>query len=434
MKHWPALALVLAGACTDLEQEPAAGGGGKADGHEAFSRVTTSWELQVGGGGDAVVAKVKTLADGTLVATSHFPHWVMRATAAGQRVTTFGTGYRDLFGDRFIGAVEARAGDVWQVGATELVGAIRQDTGVFTELVGWTATGNANTAFGAGGSVRLPSSSDAGAATVAIEHDAARDRFAVLVVREWLTKQITLSGPPQTIGPKKLEVLAIDATTGVTSSLGTFTLPDWEYLYYTNAARVFDLVVQPDDSFVVLADNMIDVPVPERNTSEYRHRWSAFHLVPGQPPVQTSLAVTSGYLAGQVAFTRVGGGRFDLYLDGIVDGVSTSDTDKQLVRVSLDDSFEPELDVLGAAVDRLGGCTAAAASGDLFVVGEGRDRTKPLQFTAYPKGGEPFTFTGDLTKRCLLSLSLGPSGQLHAGTWDTTESGWKAMLTTMTPE
>lgn len=435
MKQWPVLALVLSAACTDLDPDSASGGGGgKADGQDTFAHVTTAWELQVGGGGDAVVANVKTLADGALVATSHFPNWVLRATALGEPVTTFGRGYQDFFGRHYAGAVTARASEVWQVGATDLVGAIRQDTGVFTELQGWTATGTANAAFGTAGSVRLPSSADAGAATVAIEHDPAHDRFVALVVREWLTRQLTSGGQAQTIGPKKIELVAIDAKTGTSSSLGTFTLPDWEYVYYTNAAKLLDVLVQPDGSFIAVAQNMIDVPVPERNTSEYRDRWSAFHLVPGQAPVQTSLAVTSGYLAGKVAFARVGAGRFDLYLDGIVDGISTSDTDKKLVRVSLDDTYAPQLDELGPAFEHEQGCSASAASSSMFVVGNGRDKTKPLQFTAYPKDGEPFTFTGDMPNRCLLSLSLGPANQLYAGTWDTTASSWKANLTAMLPE
>ena len=57
-----------------------------------------------------------------------------------------------------------------------------------------------------------------------------------------------------------------------------------------------------------------------------------------------------------------------------------------------------------------------------------------MEFTAYPKGGEPYTFTSDKPQRCLVSLSVGGSGALYAGTWDTTAEAWTALLTALVPE
>ena len=53
----------------------------------------------------------------------------------------------------------------------------------------------------------------------------------------------------------------------------------------------------------------------------------------------------------------------------------------------------------------------------------------PIDFTAYPKSGAPIHFKSDKPQRCLESLSLGPDNHIYAGTWDTTNTGWTAQLT-----
>jgi hypothetical protein len=66
-----------------------------------------------------------------------------------------------------------------------------------------------------------------------------------------------------------------------------------------------------------------------------------------------------------------------------------------------------------------------------LLYGSSVDRSKGIQFTAIPKdGSEPITFESDTPRRCLTSINVSDTGHIYAGTWDTTNVGWTALLTT----
>jgi hypothetical protein len=88
-----------------------------------------------------------------------------------------------------------------------------------------------------------------------------------------------------------------------------------------------------------------------------------------------------------------------------------------------------QLDVLGPGPDWTHGCPAATANADALVFGQSLDFSKPIQFTAYPKSGAPIQFESDKPQRCLTSLSMTEGGKIYGGTWDTTNTGWTAQLT-----
>jgi hypothetical protein len=103
----------------------------------------------------------------------------------------------------------------------------------------------------------------------------------------------------------------------------------------------------------------------------------------------------------------------------------------KLVRITVDDAGVPQVDVLGPGLAFDHGCLQSVATPTHFVYGESVDRTKGIQFTAVPKsGGAPITFESDTPRRCLTSINISDTGRIYAGTWDTTNVGWTALLTT----
>ena len=111
-------------------------------------------------------------------------------------------------------------------------------------------------------------------------------------------------------------------------------------------------------------------------------------LVSGQTPEVKHLAVTS-YDAHVAGFVNLGSGHFDLYLSGTVDGISMAYNEEKLVRIAVDDAGESELTVLGEGLDFSTGCPASVATPTALVFGQSPDLSQPIQFTAYPKSGEP---------------------------------------------
>jgi hypothetical protein len=415
------LAFVLA-ACTTATPTDNKPGGGKGDdpSSDVVTAMTTAWEAPVGSGGDAVVDRVVTLADGNLLATSRFPMWVHEFSSAGQPIMpTNGPG--TLLASWPTDWHHTR--QIWQVSTNELVTADGEEA--LLQLHGFTADGLPNPMFGDKGVIQLPGYVGGYSSVKAIEYDAERDRFLALVVRAWEVSD------SYTIGPSQIEVLAFDAHTGAMTSAGAFTLPDWEDLEVTDPAQLHELVAQPDGSFVVLASNTLYAPADPGYSPLPVMRWSVFHLVADAPPTQITLTVAD-YLAWEAAFTRLGEGHFDLYLDG---GVDYTSGDQRLVRITLDGDLAPHMDDLGPAVDHDHGCLAATASPSMFIYGHSPDRdTMPMELTAYPKDGAPFTFMSDKPQRCLLDLSFGEAGRLYAGTWNTSSGAWIALLTALVPE
>lgn len=418
---------MMMAACTSAAPESGGGGGGgggKADDPDAVTHVTTAWEQRVGEAGDAVVQHVMTLDDGNLLATSTSPRWVFRLSPSGQFNAPSipdGTNREDAL---YISSYWHPTHQVWQVNANELVGA--DGEGGLFELRGYTADGLPNPMFGTAGVVSLPGPTAANDSVVSIDYDAANARFLALVIRAWE------STPQFTVGPSQIEVLAFDAHTGAQSSAGTFTLPPWEGGNDPEAGKLHELIAQPDGSFLVLATSTLYVQTAPGVTELPVTRWEVFHLVAGAAPTAVTLTVAD-YDAYPATFARLGSGHFELYLDGRVD--YTSDA-KRLARLSLDDQLAPHVDDLGAALDFEPGCAAATATPSMFLFGRSAaDRTTgTIEFTAYPRGGAPYTFTSDKPQRCLVSLSVGDGGQLYAGTWDTTNTGWTALLTALVPQ
>ena len=424
MRGWSVVAVVVVAACADTATKSGGGGGGKADDPNAVTHVTTAWETRVGEAGDAVVHHVMTLDDGNLLATSSSPRWVLRLSPSGQfnaPAIPDGTNHEDAL---YIESYWHPTHEVWQVSSNELVG-VDGEGGDF-ELRGYTADGLPNPMFGSAGVVTLPGPTAADDTVVSIDYDSTHDRFLALVIRAWE------STPQFTIGPSQIEILAVDAHTGAQTSAGTFTLPPWEGGNDPEAGKLRSLITQPDGSFLVLATSTFYVQTAPGVTELPVTRYEVFHLAEGAAPTAITLTV-SDYVTYPAAFTRLGGGRFDLYLDGAVDYTSA---DKKLARFSLDDALAPRVEDLGAAVDFEHGCAAAGASSSELVYGHSAtDRTTgTIELTAYPKGRQPYTFTSDKPQRCLVSLSLGAAGQLYAGTWDTTNTGWTALLTALVPQ
>jgi hypothetical protein len=421
MTRWPLFAFVLLAGCVDVDPDGGGGGGGgggKSDNPDAITHVTTAWEAPVGSGGSAVINNVMTLSSGDLLATSYSPHWVRRFSPSGQsNAPAIPTGVHHE-NALYTSSDFHPSHQVWEVSAHELVAVA--GGGAMFQLRGYTADGLLNPVFGTAGVVLLTDPATPFNTPVAIEYDTAHDRFVALVVRTRLAS-----------GPSEIEVQALDAHTGVRTSAGTFTLPPWEDPRSSNLGRLHELIAQPDGSFLVLASNTFYVPSEPGVTDRPVTRWSMFHLVAGAAPTQISLTV-SDYSTHIAAFTRLANGRFDLYLNG---GIDYTEDDNKLARFSVDSDLAPHMDDLGPAVFLDPGCQAATASPTMFVYGHAPNRsTMPMEFTAYPKGGEPHTFTSDKVQRCLLDLSLGASGQLYAGTWDTSGPVWTALLTALVPD
>lgn len=228
-------------------------------------------------------------------------------------------------------------------------------------------------------------------------------------------------------GPSKIELLAYDEKTGAESSAGVWDLPSWDN-QGTNPAAVHEVVVEPDGSSVLLVSETLYTQDPSR--ADVATQWSTIRLASGQAPEVKHLAVTS-YDPHVAGFVNLGSGHFDLYLSGTVDGISMAYNEEKLVRISVDDAGGSTIDVLGPGLDFSTGCPASIATSSYLLFGQSIDRTRPIQFTAYPKDGEPTTFQSDLPRRCLTSLSVAPNGHIYAGTWDTTNTGWTALLSSL---
>lgn len=415
MKSCHVLALLFLGACIEpaADQDSGGGGGGKSDDpNAAFTDLTTSWEMTVGYGGDAVVNDVSELPGGSMLVTSSFPRWLIKATADGKRDSTFGSQYPG--GTTRSGSLALTAHEVWQVDTAQFVATVGD--GLLYELDGFLANGTPNPAFGNAGRVLLPYSDGK---PLRVAYDRQGERFLAVVARAWEVSAYF------TKGPSKLEVLAYDHETGAQSSAGTYDMPSWAN-DGTNPARIHEVVVQPDGSVVLIASETIHTDDPSR--ASVATRWSSIRLAEGQPVEATELAVTS-YGARVAGYVNLGGGHFDIYLSGTVDGISMAYNEEKLVRITVDDMGVPQLDVLGPGLDFTKGCPASVATSTHLVFGQSLDRTQPIQFTAYPKSGDPITFASDLPRRCLTGLSVTENGHIYAGTWDTTNTGWTAQLT-----
>jgi hypothetical protein len=412
------LAVALLGACIDPALDKGGGGGGKADDPNAvFTDVATEWELTVGHAGDAVVNQVKAAPGGGMFVTSAFPRWLRNVTADGKPDTTWGSKYPES--EQRSGFLDVTAHEVWRVGSDHLVASVGD--GLLYQLNQYLGDGTPDPAFGSTGSVTLPYEDGK---PLRVAYDQEGGRFLVVVARAWETTQYF------NLGPSKIELLAYDEKTGAVSSAGIYDLPHWAN-EGTNPAAVHELVVEPDGSYALLVSETLHTDDPSR--ASVATQWSTIRLASGEEPKVTHLAVTSydPYIAGYV---NLGSGHFDLYLSGTVDGISTAYNEEKLVRISVDDAGASEVVVLGDGLDNTKACPAAVATPTALVFGHSPDLTQPIQFTAYPKSGEPIKFQSDTPRRCLTSLSLADNGHIYAGTWDTTNTGWTALLTDLAPE
>lgn len=421
MKLSPWIALVLVGGCVDAANDGDAAGGGKADNGAAFGNVTTAWELTVGYGGDAVVAGVSVQPDGKLLVRSHFPHWLHRVTTDGKFDHTFGSLYGESWTNEHSGTLGLPVWDVWQVSGDRFIAPVGE--GWLSQLRSFhMADGSDDTAFGTAGAVSLVETGLDAENTVAAAYDKHGHRALALVVREW---QKQMDGPSSywLFGPSKFEVIAYDATTGAATSLGTHQMPKWTG-DGSSQPHVFGLVPQPDGSVLALIKEPFDKTLNDPAT-----RWLQVHLRTGQAPELTTLAI-SEYDPPLAGFVALPDGGYDVYISGRVDGISTSDNDKRLVRISVDGSLTAHVTALDTALPTFSAdCSGYVATPGYLLYGHSPDRSKPIEFTAYPKSGAPIHFKSDKPQRCLTSLSLGPDNHIYAGTWDTTNEGWTAQLT-----
>ena len=79
------LVVVTLAGCTSTSPDHPRTCTGKCDGpgSGAMTNFATSWELQIGQSGDAVLNRVVPLEDGSLLALSEVPSWVMKVDADG---------------------------------------------------------------------------------------------------------------------------------------------------------------------------------------------------------------------------------------------------------------------------------------------------------------------------------------------------------------
>ncbi|MBS1124272.1 MAG: hypothetical protein H6Q90_6500 [Deltaproteobacteria bacterium] len=397
------------------------GGGGKSDDPGAtFKDVVTEWEFPVGSGGDAWVDEVTIVSGGGLLATSTAPDWLRKLTPDGKPDETWGLPdpQSGIPGStRRSGFLDLPAHEVWQLDGDRLVAS--SGDGDLFELRGYLANGTLDPAFGAAGRIDLFGEGH----PLRVAQDADRHRFLVAFARAWETFGFS------TIGPSKIEVLAYDQETGERSSIGTYDLPPWDN-DGTNPATIHQLLPRNDDSLVLLVSETVHIPNPAR--ADVATQWSTIRLAPGQPPQVTHIAVTS-FGPRVVAFESPGGGGFDLYLWGTVDGISMAPHEEKLVRVSVDDAGAAEHVVLEGA-DLSKGCASAVATSTRLVLGQSIDPSLPIQFAAYPKSGEaPITFASDLPERCLSGLTLAPNGRMYGGTVDTSGTAWVYQVTSFAP-
>ena len=422
MKTRHFLALALLGACTDpaadLGPGGGGGGGGKADNPTSFTNLVTQWELRVGSGGDAVVNDVTVAPDGKMYVTSSFPRWLRKVTPEGKSDTTWGALYPGSMTQRS-GYLDTPAQDVFQVGGDRLVAA--GGDGALFYLYGYLPNGSPDPDFGTGGRVALPYNDGK---PLRAMYDADGARILVVVARAWETSSWF------TKGPSKIEIIAYDEATGEASSVGVHDLPSWDN-DGTNPASIRELLLLPDGSHVMFVSETIHTPNPSR--ADVATQWSTIRLAAGQAPVVTRLAVTS-YNARVAGFAARAAGEFDVYLNGTVDGLSVAYNEEKLVRISVDEAGRSEVVELGAGLNFSTGCPASVATATHLVFGQSVDRSKGIQFTAYPKSGEPITFESDLPRRCLTGLSVQSDGHIYAGTWDTTNTAWTAQLSSFAPE
>jgi hypothetical protein len=412
-------AILLLGACIDSGGKTGGGGGGKGDDPNAtFTDLKTDWELTVGYAGDAVVSQVKPGPSGSMFVTSAFPRWLRKVAADGKSDATWGKLYPDSTSQRS-GYLDLTAHEVWQTANDHLVASVGD--GLLYQMNSMLADGTPDPAFGNAGTALLPYSDGT---PLRIAYDEEGARFLVAVARAW-----EVSGSFNK-GPSKIEVLAYDATTGAVSSVGVWDMPSWAN-QGTHPAAVDELVVEPDGSIALVVSETLYTQDPSR--ADVATQWSTIQLASGQAPAVKHLAVTS-YDADIAGFVDLGSGHFDLYLSGTVDGISMTYNEEKLVRLSVDDTLASELVVIGPGLDFTKGCPSSVATPDALVFGQSLDFTKPIQFTAYPKSGAPITFQSDLPRRCLTSLSLAPNGHIYAGTWDTTNTGWTALLSSLSPQ
>lgn len=402
----------------------------------SFADLETAWELQVGSSGDAVLDHVEMLSDGKLLAISSAPAWVTKVLAEGSLDTDFGEA-NPINSDAKLGWLDLPADDLWLADAEHAIvsvgkPAVRTIRGILT------SDGAPNLAFGADGSVTLPySSATDGEQAVAIDHDDAQSRFAALVVREWQMRPGSNGSLPTRIGPSLVEVLEIDALTGAVSSAGTHVLPEWTGKQFPSRdqAQVRALFAQPDGSYLALVTETVDGQTDVR-PNNIGTRWSTVRLVSGTSPAFQTIAMGE-YNPAIAGVARLDDAGFDLYLTGAFEGVSASPQDPKLMRFSVGPlGAEVTTEVLGAGIDLSTGpsqCNASVATSTYLLYGRTADKADPIAFTAYPKSGAPVDFTSDIAQRCITSLSVGTAGTVFAGTWDTTEVAWRALITALVP-
>jgi hypothetical protein len=389
-----------------------------------MTNFATSWELQIGQSGDAVLNRVVPLEDGSLLALSEVPSWVMKVDADGTLDHKFGEQVTDD-PSYHSGQVDIAAADLWVTSGEHVVVSTHVDLDPWSilELSALAkADGSPVTTFGTNGTVQLPySSAPDGERTVAITHDLHEGKLGVIVARQWQMAPGANGSLPLRVGPSVLELLEIDSLSGAATSLGTFTLPPWSGSMYPaqDEARIWNVVAQPDGSYVALVSDT--------------GRWSSLHLVAGADPTLQSVAVGGLFPAGMFAHED---GSFDFYISGILDGLSKSSDDEHVFRVTIDSlAMNSSVETLGPGIDLTSGpgyCNTSVAGPDSLLYAHTKPEGSPIQFARYSQSPVE-TAVSDLGNRCVRSLTLTDSGTVFAGTYDTSGSVWRILITKLVP-
>jgi hypothetical protein len=402
------LGLVDFQACADADLD-------SVDSDPEAADLATAYEVTVGGSGDAILRSVVELPDGGILATSAYPTWILKVGADGDVDHGFG----DVWGagPGRTGSLDVQATQVWPVGDATFLAEVEDGTiRAYASDDGAPIDG-----FGDAGRVEAP------AELLAAEARPSAGRLRLLLVRAWQMEPDDFLTPSP--GPSEIELVDLDAATGVLTTLATYDLPRWTS-ERSDPVAVRGLFAQPDGTHVVLFSETFDGRSDVRPNG-IGTTWSIFRLGPDGAVAREDL-ITGGFEPEFGGVARDVGGGFHVVLGGVFDGLSASSDDERVVRLAFDPATGATVDDLGAVppptseseCTRLAtdGAAALQARSDPAATGE-------IELTRFADGAPASTLASDFPRRCVTSLTVGESGAIYAGAWDTTDSpSWRALL------
>jgi hypothetical protein len=292
--------------------------------------------------------------------------------------------------------------------------------------------GSLELSFGTNGVVAL-GELGATAKVLRFDLDAANNKISVLVATEWQRRNSAASWSDQPIwtrvGPKKLEVIEIDTSTGARSSSQSYDLPDWDWTDRPSI-HVGAIRRMPDGSSIVLVHGYADFPKSPDVPNGIGVRMMTLRLTPNGPVTFTEL--TTGSDGWPVSFGRTrADGSFDVLAKGSRYVRFRIGATGQVVE-AFDGGIE--LPTGQAQGGMLGGsCVDVALDGDDVLVAHSKDGL--FHVKRYSPNEAPVEKTAPVPPhRCLQHLYPQPSGRFVLGEFDTNPDwtwGWGRLVTVL---